>query len=67
MLPRIIIVLIVLTLGIPFLILFAAIAVNPSVSFSIFSSIIGGGIIMTFVILAISEIKRLADQPSDLH
>lgn len=67
MLPRSVIALVALALGIPFLILFAVIASNPGISSSVFSNIIGTAIVMTFVILVVFEIKRIADQPSDPH
>jgi hypothetical protein len=42
--------------------LFILTASNPNISSGIFSAIIGGSIMMTFVILFASEVKRLADE-----
>jgi hypothetical protein len=67
MLSRPVITMIAIALGLPFLILFVITASNPNISSGIVSIIVGGSIIMSFVVMFIFEIKRLADQPSDPH
>jgi len=65
--PRTIIGLIALALGLPFLVLIALTASNPGIHSGFLGSILGGSILMTFVVLLIFEIKRLADESSDTH
>jgi len=64
MLSRPIIGLLALTVGLPLLLVAAVIGSNPSVSPSILSHILVGGIMALFLFLMIGEIKRLADTPS---
>jgi hypothetical protein len=64
MLPRPIIGLLALTVGLPLLLLIAVVASNPSVSPSILNHIVGGGIMAVFLFLMVGEIKRMADAPS---
>jgi hypothetical protein len=63
MLSRPVFAMFAIALGLPLLILFILTASNPNISSGIFSAIIGGSIMMTFVILFASEVKRLADEP----
>jgi predicted permease len=64
MLPRPIIGLLALTVGLPLLLLIAVVASNPSVSASIVNHIVGGGIMAVFLFLMVGEIKRMADVPA---
>ena len=67
MLPRPIVAGLVIALGLPVLVLFAIVFLTSGVSSAIFSNIVTAAVIMSFVILMVFEIRRLADQSSDAH
>ena len=54
-----------ITLGIPALLAIPLIGMNPGIQEGAFANIVAFFVIGTFVIAAMFEIKRLADQPSD--
>jgi hypothetical protein len=54
-----------ITLGIPALLLIPLIGMNPSIQEGAFSPVVVFFAVAAFVVAAIFEIKRLADQPSD--
>jgi hypothetical protein len=58
---------IVIALGFPVLAIIALVLFTPGVSPDILAKGIGGTVVLAFVVAAIFEIKRLADQPSDRH
>jgi hypothetical protein len=62
-----IIAMLVITLGLPFLILLALVALTPAVSDSILTNVLFITVLSTFGILMVYEIKRVADQPPDEH
>lgn len=53
-----------ITLGIPALIAIPLIAMNPSIQEGAFTNILVFVVVAAFVVAAIFEIKRLADQPA---
>lgn len=67
MLPRSLIAVIALALGLPFLILLALVFSASGVSASVFTNALGIMIISVFLMLMIFEIKRIADLPPDTH
>jgi hypothetical protein len=67
MLPRLIIAVVAITLGLPFLVMFAVVSSAAGSKVRIFTTVLQGTVFRTFLILMIFEIKRLADQPSDNH
>jgi hypothetical protein len=67
MLPGPVIAALVVALGTPFLLLLAIVSFSPGVSAEIFTHIVGGAIVATFLVLMGAEIKRIADQPTDAH
>jgi hypothetical protein len=67
MLPRPIIALLALTIGLPFLVLFAVVSSAAGAEVQIFSTVLQGTVLGTFLILMIFEIKRLVDQSPDGH
>jgi hypothetical protein len=54
-----------ITLGIPALLAIPLIGMNPSIQEGAFANIVAFFVVGTFVIAAMFEIKRLADQPTD--
>jgi hypothetical protein len=54
-----------ITLGIPALLAIPLIGMNPGIQEGAFANIVAFFVVGTFVIAAMFEIKRLADQPSD--
>ena len=54
-----------ITLGVPTLLMIALIGMNPGVQDGSFASILTLLGVSAFVVAAVFEIKRLADQPSD--
>ena len=54
-----------ITLGIPALLMIVLIGMNPAVQDGSFASILTFLVVSAFVVAAIFEIKRLADEPSD--
>jgi hypothetical protein len=54
-----------ITLGIPALLAIPLIGMNPAIQEGAFANIVAFFVVGTFVIAAMFEIKRLADQPSD--
>jgi len=63
--PRFLIAIIAITLGLPFLILLALVSSSSGVSGSVLTNACGLVIFSTFLMLAIFEIKRIADLPPD--
>lgn len=63
--PRPLIAIIAITVGLPFLILLALVSSSSGVSSSVLTSACGIVIFSTFLMLAIFEIKRIADLPPD--
>jgi hypothetical protein len=53
------------TLGIPVLLMIPLIGMNPGIQEGAFRNIVTFFVVMAFVIAAVFEIKKLADQPSD--
>ena len=60
--PRLLIAVLAITVGIPFLLFFAMVT-SHGIDPSIIGMILGGAILATFIILMVFEIRRLADQP----
>jgi len=56
-----------IALGLPFLILLAIVSSASGVSASVFTSALGLVIMSVFLMLAVYEIKRIADLPPDAH
>lgn len=56
-----------ITIGLPFLILLAIVSSGAGVSSGVFTSALTIAILSTFVVLMIFEIKRIADQPPEGH
>jgi hypothetical protein len=54
-------------LGFPFLAMFALVAFNPGIVPGAFSNAVTFLVVLGFVVAALFEIKRLADQPSDTY
>jgi hypothetical protein len=54
-----------ITLGIPALLMIPLIGMNPGVRDGTFAQVLTFLVVSAFVIAAVFEIKRLADQPSD--
>ncbi len=54
-----------ITLGLPFLILFAIVHSASGVSPSVLSTLIGAMILSTFLVLMVFEIRRIANLPRD--
>jgi len=67
MLPRPIIAVLAITLGVPFLILAALVYADSGISPSILTSALTIAVLSVFLILMIFEIKRIADLPPDSH
>jgi hypothetical protein len=67
MLPRWLIGVLAVTLGLPLLLLYALVFSTGAVNPAVFNTIVGSAIIGMFLILMGVEIKRIADQPSDSH
>lgn len=61
--PRLLIGLIALALGLPFLLFLVVVASNPNVNPSIVGTILQGCVIVAFAVLFLFEVKRLADEP----
>lgn len=57
----------VITLGLPFLILLAIVSSASGVSVSVFTNALGLVVLSMFLMLAVFEIKRIADLPPDSH
>jgi hypothetical protein len=55
-----------ITLGIPALLTIPLIGMNPGVQPGAFTTVLGFIVLSAFVVAAIFEIKRLADQPSGI-
>ena len=56
-----------ITLGIPALLMIPLIGMNPGVQDGTIAQVLTFLVVSTFVIAAVFEIKRLADQPSDAN
>ena len=56
-----------ITLGIPALLMIPLIGMNPGVQDGTFAQVLTFLVVSAFVIAAVFEIKRLADQPSDAN
>lgn len=54
-----------ITLGIPALLAIPLIGMNPGLQPGAFTNVIAALVVTAFIIAAIFEIKRLADQPAD--
>ncbi len=67
MLPRPLIAVLAITLGLPFLFLLAIVSSPTGVSASAFTTPLTIAVLAIFLILMIFEIKRIADQPPDQH
>jgi hypothetical protein len=67
MLSRPIVAVLAITLGLPFLILFAVVSSAAGAEVHIFTTVLKGTVFGTFLILMIFEIKRLVDQSPDGH
>jgi hypothetical protein len=57
----------IIALGLPFLILLAIVSVGSGVSASVFTSALGLVVMSVVLMLAVYEIKRIADLPPDAH
>jgi hypothetical protein len=67
MLPRPLIAVLAITLGLPFLILLALVSSASGVSASAFTTSLTIAVLSLFLVLMVAEIKRIADQPPDQH
>jgi len=67
MLPRPVIAVLAITLGLPFLVLLALVSPTSGVNAGFLTSILTITVLSAFLTLMIFEIKRIADQPSDEH
>ena len=56
-----------ITLGIPALLLIPLVGMNPGIQEGMFSTVLTFLVVSAFLVGAIFEIKRLADQPSDAN
>ncbi|MEE1656172.1 hypothetical protein VB618_08180 [Microvirga sp. CF3062] len=65
--PRPLLAVFVMTLGLPFLILLAIVSSASGVSASVFTSALGLVVMSIFLMLVVYEIKRIADLPPDSH
>jgi hypothetical protein len=65
--PRSILAVLAIALGLPFLILLALVSSASGASASVFTSALGIMLMSAFLILAIFEIKRVAELPTDTH
>ncbi|MBD2748514.1 hypothetical protein IC232_17610 [Microvirga sp. BT688] len=65
--PRSFFTVLAITLGLPFLILLAIVSSASGVSASVLTSTLGLMIMSVFLMLAVYEIKRIADLPPDAH
>jgi hypothetical protein len=63
--PRPFLAVLAIALGLPFLILLAIVSSSSGVSASVLTSALGLVIMSVFLMLAVYEIKRIADLPPD--
>jgi len=67
MLPRPIVAVLAITLGLPFLLLLALVSSGAGVHVGVFTSALTVVVFSIFVILMIFEIRRIVEQPPDGH
>ena len=65
--PRSFLAVLAIALGLPFLILLAIVSSASGVSTSVFTSALGLVVMSVVLMLAVYEIKRIADLPPDAH
>jgi hypothetical protein len=67
MLPAPVIAVILITLGVPLLVLVALVSLTSGIDSSVLTSILTMAVLSTFLVLMIFEIRRLVELPPDEH
>ncbi len=65
--PRLLIVILAITLGLPFLMLLAIVSSGSGVHSVVFTNALTIAVLSAFLALMISEIKRVAELPPEKH